>query len=370
MTYLLHDGELGQVRELLRDLGAAFVERLGDPVDVDRRTEWDLIIANQQRISGLRMKASGPKPTRIAIVDSDSRTLRAMLRRYGIDYVVARPVHAAALRLLLLHCLYRGPEKRRQARVSIGAPVQCRSGLLRRFSAILTDLSQHGCRLAASEPVSPGKRVRISAQVLAPDGKPLNLWAGVLRCSSKAQDGGEYAVAMKFEKLSPKVAERVRKTLELYARGPAKLEHAIVAPPGDSQDAATQDWGEQRTSPRHEYGKRVVALGEEAARVLVCRDISLGGMRVEPNPSLATGDALKLAIHVSSRGEPLVVDARVEHDDNERGLVIGFGKLGSESERYLRQLLSNLPVLEAGGGEGERRDAGLVVSEIIDRRAN
>ena len=40
-----------------------------------------------------------------------------MMRRQGVNFIVARPVHAAAMRLLVLHCIYRGPERRKQGRV-------------------------------------------------------------------------------------------------------------------------------------------------------------------------------------------------------------------------------------------------------------
>ena len=118
---LLHDNELVDVRGLLNDLAIKVVERSGSLTDVDLRTKWDLIIASQKRISALEKGAKIRKATRIAVIDNDSRTLRSMLRRLGVDYVVARPVHAAALRLLVLHCVYRGPERRRLTRVSVGA---------------------------------------------------------------------------------------------------------------------------------------------------------------------------------------------------------------------------------------------------------
>ena len=126
---------------------------------------------------------------------------------------------------------------------------------------------------------------------------------------------------------------------------------------------------ERRAAKRHEYEKRVVALGEEATRVLLCRDISMGGMRVEPNETLIPGDALKVAIHLRERGEPLVVQARVERDDGEAGMVLGFQGLGSDEEDHLKRMVDHLPVLDTGDGTIRGRGKGLVVSEIIERRA-
>lgn len=91
---------------------------------------------------------------------------------------------------------------------------------------------------------------------------------------------------------------------------------------------APEAWGgERRTDARRAYGHRVIALAEDATRVLLGRDISLGGMRVDPNPELGPGDRLRLAIHVRARSEPLVVSARVIRDDGEQGLVLEFQSL-------------------------------------------
>ena len=42
--------------------------------------------------------------------------------------MVRRPFHPAALRALVVHSLYRGPEKRRSPRVNVGAPVRVKLG--------------------------------------------------------------------------------------------------------------------------------------------------------------------------------------------------------------------------------------------------
>jgi hypothetical protein len=108
-----------------------------------------------------------------------------------------------------------------------------------------------------------------------------------------------------------------------------------------------------------------VALGEEATRVLLGRDISTGGMRVDPNPSLAVGDRLQLALHAGSRSEPMVVHAEVLRDDGEDGLVLRFEQDEEQAGDDLGRLISNLPV-QSGGPE---ENAGLMVSEIVDRQA-
>ncbi|MGH0031949.1 MAG: hypothetical protein ACQGVC_19335, partial [Myxococcota bacterium] len=138
VTLLFHDGELGDVRDLLGELGTPFVERRGTLLPEDRARPFDLAIATPQRMLGLHFDPGQPRPTQIAVCDSDTRSLRNSLRRAGIQLMVRRPVHPAALRAIVLHSLYRGPERRRSVRVSVGAPVRFRAGWRQR-AAVLAD---------------------------------------------------------------------------------------------------------------------------------------------------------------------------------------------------------------------------------------
>src|SRR6185436_14237297 len=109
-------------------LQVPFTERLGAEQDEDRRTRWDLVIASARRILELQLPSAVCPPTQIAILSHDARTVRSSLRRTGTTLMVRRPVHPAALRALVVHALYRGPEKRRAARVNVGAPVRLKVG--------------------------------------------------------------------------------------------------------------------------------------------------------------------------------------------------------------------------------------------------
>ena len=112
-SLLIHDGELADVRALLVSLQLPFTERLGAESAEDRGTRWDLVIASAKRILELQLPHASCPPTQIAILSHDARTLRSSLRRTGTTLIVRRPVHPAALRALVVHSLYRGPEKRR-----------------------------------------------------------------------------------------------------------------------------------------------------------------------------------------------------------------------------------------------------------------
>ena len=366
---LLHDKELSDIRNLLEGLGFAFVERMGGPIDVDYRTRWDLIVSSQKRLSFFTSEEIEQDTRRIAIIDNDSRTLRAMLQRVGVDYIVARPVHAAAIRLLVLHCIYKGPERRRQTRVTVGAKIQLRSGLFKR-DALLADISLHGCRLICDKPIKAGIKLKLYFPAEMGGGKGFMIPGQAIR-TAKAGDGIKgHVVAGSFRGLSPAQGKLLRKLFESYKNGPARLQPADsgagLKPPAVESKQPT----ERRTAPRKEFEKHVVTLDDEATRVLLCRDISVGGMRVEPNDSLVPGDDLLVAVHIGARSEPMVVNARVTRDDGEEGLVLSFYDISRECENYLNKMVGQLPDLANSDDADGSTKQNVIVSEIVERRAS
>ena len=398
-TLLFHDGELADLRSLLGDIGTPYVERRGVLDDDDRLQSWDLVIASPQRMLDLGF-ASHTKATQIAIVDRDSRTLRNSLRRHGIELMVRRPVHPAALRALVLHALYKGPEKRRSARVSVGAPVTYSLGWRTR-PAVLADISMGGFRLLTNRGADGGKSITLNLPAEVSGGKAFSLKGRVLR--NQVVSGGEYHIMVCFKDLKPAQVDLLRKTVRAHSQGPAqydgvsaseapegasKAAPAETAPPVDASkatpvetappdvaaasdpssaaeaavdQAAEPDTHDRRNQARHHIDRRVIALAEEATRVLMGRDISFGGMRVNPNPLLKVGSNVRLAIHVNGREIPLVVMARVHRDDGERGVVLRFHQLDSSETQVLTEMLNSLPVLEAD----DDFESGIIVSEIL-----
>ena len=164
---LVHDGELADVRRLLDEFGLGFREisaRSGDP---GAYLAAGLVIATPQYLVDRVGAGDGSDAVRVAIMEGESRTLRSMLSRGGVDWIVRRPVHPAALQLLILHCLYNGPEKRKGTRVGMGVEVLVRSGWRGR-RAILVEISERDCRLLSRHPVDVGARlkVRLPAEVV------------------------------------------------------------------------------------------------------------------------------------------------------------------------------------------------------------
>jgi hypothetical protein len=397
---LFHDGELADVKTLAESVGAQVLEATVP----DASIEWDVLVTTARYAKSDGLGRAREKSVRIAVLDRNSRTLRTLMRRSGIDLVVRRPVHPTALRLLLVHSLYRGPE-RRSRRVAVGAPVRFRAGLRKR-EAVLADLSLRGCLLLTRHHVRIGQGIVVWIPDPATDGRSFTVRGAIVRML--AGDSGENGFGVDFGKVARDVVPQLKAAVAAHLDGPAAGVRELVSPAiarAASQDATPPDAGstqpitykdsgsvrrelvrapadfgggleaepaseaegdERRRASRHAYaGRRVVALGEQAARVLIGRDLSVGGMRVERAPNLEPGQVLQLAIHVSAGETPLVVRAEVVRDDGERGFALRFCDLSSSAERYLGKMVGALPVLEDGAERGD----GLVVSEIIDRDA-
>jgi hypothetical protein len=379
IVLLLHDGELADVAALLHELQLSTLERRGTPTLEDRQQPWELVIATPRRLQELGAGGPGGCGVRIAVVNQDSKTLRAMLGRIGVDYTVRRPVHPTALRLLLIHAVYRGPERRRTRRVHIGAPVRFRAGLRRR-EAILADLSITGCRLLAPISLSRSRRLQVRLPLDPARGQTFAVSGRVIRSAAAPEEApGTQMIAVHFERPSRRTIRKLSDAVQRYGAGPAMLDRKLVAAtrPAPAPAAprhepvaaarpcdAVGDGGERRAAPRRSLDRRIVALSGEATKVLMGRDISLGGMRVAPVPGLGVGDCLNLALHVRAREAPLVVETEVVRDEGEHGLVLSFRNLDRAARGYLENMVKFLPILASHDGDGNE---GVIVSEIVER---
>ncbi len=356
---LTHDGELSELGGVLAGLEVDLQERVGAATGSGSASGWDLVVGTPQRLIELEA-APGDAGERIAVLSGDSRTARALVARAGVRRIVRLPVHPAALRLLVLYSLYRGPERRRMPRVGVGAAVRFRSGLRRR-TAILIDLSRRGCRLLTADAVAEGRRISLALPGEIAGGRPLSLMglAGRVVDADPRMPGVQSMVIL-FEGTSERDLRRLDEIVAAHAESPALCPADAGVPFADPSAWSTDD---RRTSPRHGFADPVIALGEEAARVLIGRDLSTGGMRVEPHADLRVGAELRLALHLGIQPEPLLVRARVERDDGEEGLVLLFHSLAPEQRIGLERALSLLPVVEMPDSGEEV--SGLVVSEIV-----
>ncbi|HYB12160.1 MAG TPA: PilZ domain-containing protein [Myxococcota bacterium] len=376
---LLDDGELGEARVLLEELGADFIHLRGQSGPAPLPLPRVLLIASARRAQALAQERTAPRPrsgsplhpwdaaaqgrgearrpVAMVIASEDSPTLRSMLREGGFDVLLRKPVHPTVLRLLVLRALYQGPEKRREERLALGESVVYRAGPLAR-EAILADLSRAGCRLISRYGARRG--MRIAVELPSGDGAPLLVEGHVLR-STSAREGAherEVAIGVAFEALSPASRER----LEAMVRRRTEA----ARPPGsreESEEPGAQQ-NERRRHPRGAYARRVQVLEEEASRVLMGRDLSVSGMRIDPHPGLEIGADLRLAVYAGAREEPLLLRGQVVRAGVEGAVALRFEGVSDEAARRLEALVAALPPVESLD-DGEAGSLGAVVAEIL-----
>lgn len=423
---MLDDGELDDVQEILENANVAYGRVRGGAIVPGTPRPSRLLVSTPRRIEAVRLPEPGSPEAeglvRIVVVSEDSNTLRARLREVGFDYLVRRPVHREALRLLLLHCLYTGEEKRSEPRVPVGFEVSFRTGLLPR-KATLADLSTRGCRLLSKWALEPGKNITVTIPESVGIAESITLKGRVIRMSLDERHGpdGPYSAAVAFNPLPAETRHELEWILEERARGPATLKQAgdaseqeaeetleppspeppldppetssidlargfavevdvhldpLLASPSplspaapartDEPEPTCQESADDRHSGRRgSYPHRVPAFGDRAMRVLVARDLSMGGMRVEKDSGVEIGDRLHLAIYGTADEEPFLVWATVDRDDSEGGMALVFDEVHPKVAEQLEKVVADLPAVESLHDD-EAQAMGTVVTEILD----
>jgi hypothetical protein len=436
---LLDDGELDDVQALLEEIRVPYGRVRGGAIAQRTPAPTRLLVATPRRVDCVPLPVNGSDSlVRIVVVGEDSPTLRARLREVGFDYLVRRPVHREALRLLLLHCLYAGQERRSEPRIPVGFEVSFRTGLLPR-RATLADLSTRGCRLLSKWALEPGRRITVTIPQRSGVPEPVSVKGKVVRMSLDERLGadGPYSAAIAFDPMEPEVRHELEWILEERARGPATLGAGLpaeetleagareaaaaldppevrapevargvavpvevrVEPPAggvaqprkarpEPAAAATKagpparpaappartappppapaepSGFERRQEQRGAYPRRVPAFGDRAMRVLMARDLSMRGMRVERDSGLALGDRLHLAIYGAADQEPFLVWATAGRDDGSDGMFLAFDALHPVIAEQLEKLVAGLPAVECLR-DGEAGAMGTVMSEIL-----
>ena len=401
---LVDDGELDDVRDCLLALGAEFAHLRGGAVPAHLEPPRDLFITSTRHASLARSwtkQDTNGRPVRIAIVSEDSGTLRATLRQMGFTFLVRRPVHPVALRLLLLHALYQGTERRAKRRVPLGYRVSLKIGMRRR-DALLVDLGEESCRVITQDAIPEASKVSVQVPSELCGDDAFTLPGRVVRCQSDRSSpaDGNYAVAIQFSQLGESALSLLDEALAAHQLGAASARDRRGAPLGvpdavadeasprvvrrvpasrgeaprdrrsDSRANAPagkkQRGIDRRRQRRGHYSNRVVAAAADGSlhRVLIGRDLSTGGMRVDPQKDLAVGASLRIAIYDTARETPVVVLAKVARDDGKRGLALIFESLAPGVAEQLERLVALLPPVECLQ-DGETGALGTVVGEIL-----
>jgi hypothetical protein len=360
--WILDDGELVEIRSLLTEAGIAFGEGPAVP-----GTRVRLLVTSARRTL-LDQEKRPSSDTHLVVFEESTRGLRKVLERSGCDLVMALPLNAHAFRLVLNHCLYQGPEKRRSRRVMLGSTIKLKRGLSW-SNGTLVSLSLRGCGLNVDVELRVGREQELKLPAKVTGRGELRLNGRVL--SSRPAESGGYDTALAFRLIDPGDRRVVVDILNRHGGG-AEL-RPRTSPAEREPDTGAQveggpegeEAGERRRGKRKRFTRRVLAAGAGVSHVLIGRDLSAGGMRVRPDPELDLGDALKLAVHGHPGQPAIMVKATVIRDDGDDGIVLRFDDLPDSIASRLEEMVSRLPSLPPGKRSGSQ--TANVVSEVLGR---
>jgi hypothetical protein len=417
---LVDDGELDEIAGLLEARGLAYVRLRGHPMPDEIPPPRDLLIATPRRADRVRRgsppDAAPGSPLRVVVSQEDSPSLRRRMRRSGLDLLVQLPANEEIWRLLVDRALYHGRDRREDPRVAVGSSVSVGSiGDAHAIpnavpaSAILVDLSNRGCRLRTSADLSIDDPIAFTLPVYdddaAGDGEALRLTGRVrrLRVEGGNSETGESPIrtlAVTFDEGLPESSRtRLTAVINRWASGPRSLasENRLEAPSippcqlsslpdltlDDETDPPVQSRSEvrvqllsapptlddrvseRRRRDRGRFASTISARTPTGPIVLIGRDVSAAGMRVEPTPQLAISDRFRIALHGPGPSEPFVVEAEVVREDPDGGLALAFRNLAPDIERSIEKLVACLPDVGSLEDDEIAGIGGLILSEIV-----
>jgi len=380
---LLDNGELEDVREILEDLELSFVRASkGDPIPPQPPK---VVIATpfgcNPPTASSAAPLSGERPIGIVISDVEAGSSPGRFGA-GFDYLVRRPFHPEALRLLIQSCLYAGTDRRVEPRAAVGCNVEVMCDG-ERHHATLVDLSYTGCRLLMAEPYDVGTSLTFILSEELGASAPFELSGEIVRCDIelRLRQREGFVTAVAWRALGGEVRRELNWVLEIWASGPGTVDGASAEPgSGDKAgqpapatvelepDEASAESGaaaqRPQRQPRTPYPKRVHLLDGAQSHAIIARDISRGGMKIDPIPKLELGDCLKLLVYHQARSEPLEIAVHVARDDGPSGLVLHFNTLDEATSTAIDRLLSGPSPIESLH-DGQASSGSFTVAEVV-----
>jgi hypothetical protein len=126
---------------------------------------------------------------------------------------------------------------------------------------------------------------------------------------------------------------------------------------------------ERRTEIRIPYHDRVMALDEEAARVLRGRDLSMSGMHIVSNATVPIGSLVRIALHAGTGMESLVLLSRAIRNDGQDGMVLTFENLDPFQREQLEKIIGGTCQIRETGDSDRACSEGeecLVIGELLE----
>lgn len=335
-VHIVDDGELEDVRRALTSLGVSFA----CGAELPEEGEIPLLVTSAARARGMRAGAGGERRHHLHLVvsDADGDSLHGI----PCDFLLRRPVTKEVLRLLAERASYVGPERRRSTRVAMGVPVNLHLEDAV-HEAILAQLSIGGCGLVASRAFDEGTALRVELPKELTRPRHLHIAGRVLSArATTTADGHTFDISVVFDAL--RLSDRV--TLRALMAGQPidfrpRSEGGAQAGPSRAPRRGT------RRTPGRRFG---------VARVVIGRDLSDAGMRIELDPTLHEGDALQLALYGSTGRDALLLRGIAERDPQEEAWRVRFVDLGEQASRGIGALRE----------ECTRDGPGFVIAEILE----
>lgn len=369
-TVILDEGELSALRSTLDDLGVPYADNA--PAGGSRKTGIPLLITTPARARAFASGEAGeplpPNFLHLVVAREGEVVDREALKGVLCDFVVQLPIEPDVLRLLTQRAGYGGPERRRMLRVAIGTMITLHTESGSR-QAMLNQLSIGGCGLVVDDPPAEGTRVTVEfpKELTAPrnvsvSGRVLGL-RRLMHDDSDARD-----VSVMFDELE--LGDRVTlrslmagqpidfrpgPSLAVASGAPAAVERAPRR-----RRSVVPATPERRGARRRLFNRQVLGGSEGLTRIVIGRDISIGGMRAERSANLKVGDELKLAIYGRGDVSPVMLRAEVMRDDGEEGWFLRFEPLSEAVERDFESLLNSLRPMDLPN------ETGRVLTEVIE----
>jgi hypothetical protein len=392
---VIDDGELDDVIFILEELGVKTLRKT--PADVSPEN-WvrpqSLLVVTAKRALQLRLplQAEGQVFVSIAINDGDARTVCSAVRRIGYQVAISRPIHPRAMAMLFRQAIFPDHEQRANSREILGCSVQWWVPWKRKQEGVVLDISPGGCSLLTHAPIDCSTRIKIRVPEGVANGPSFTLSGEVVR-TSREHEAMTFGVV--FRELNVKAERRLQEVSMLpgpcilaseaflptpfdpevgeYSHAAVESEHGREAPSDVSTKApitteiesehgvpevvAEEPQVERRQRRRAQLRQEVVALKEETSAIkhlLVSRDLTVDGMRVEAHPSLALDEEMQLVLYEDTESSPLILTARVARDDGREGWWLRFVNLDEqERERIVRALERFPPVARLDNSDSE-----------------
>jgi hypothetical protein len=352
------DAELDRIQTILEGLDAEVDRQSVDDVPADVGHGYDLVVAGADAVAEISdpVCTGDRRSIWIAVHDDAPARFREHLQSLGFHYLIHSNLDSEVLRLLFLHALYEGPERRGVARTPVGSTISVKTDH-DCWPATLFDVTRDGCRLWSTHMLEPG----VTISVIAPAGlvgeSEFTLPGRVVRFERDDADGDKsHRIAIRFDDVDASAAAALDAILAGEAPG------AAVTTLRGSGEILLEDL-DRRGQDRIPFERRITAMLGEASHVMLGRDLSVSGMRIEPRRELEKGAELKLAIYAGKTQEPVFVDAVVCRNDGARGIALRFTSVDAVMRDRLEQIVSASPAIEDLGGDADTN--GIVISKTV-----